>query len=591
MSDATTTDSDWFRESSDRMLEELGIDRDAPHVRPQAGPQTDALKNPADIVVMGGANGGGKSFWMLLEAARHATVPNWRAVIFRRESTDITDAGGIWDGSMQVYPQIGGWPRSGAHDWIFDPDGRISFRHLQYYKDATSWDGKELAFIGFDEGQTFLDTQFWYLVSRMRTTCGKRPVVRMTCNPVHEDDPTGGWLKRLIGWWLDWDTGFPIQERSGVIRWFARLNNELVWADSAEELIWQYGNPDLPKDHEDQTVQPMSLTFIPSKLKDNPILMRGSPQYRASLMALPDYLRKQKLEGNWNAKLQAGTFFKIGVMSQPGMIISREELPKGLRYVRCWDLAHTEGAGDWTAGVLMATDGNGYFWIVDIVRVQLETFGRDDRIAITAEMDDSDKMVMIRLPEDPAAGKSEAARMVKTLRERGHLVKAVRVGSRSKDERQSVFAREFNGGKVRLVKAPWNSGFLQRLDAFPTKGIPDDEGDACADSIEELSVRKKLMVGTGPEQPVDQPPKTAFDSMADNYVRDLWEKLKANEPMCPQWKGSFVAFRDAVGPRPTPEHELRQRSEHEKWQPDNVFWGLPGEESPKVVKRKAFIVG
>lgn len=585
-------DEDWFRLESDKMLDELGIDRDLPHVRPQPGPQTEALRNPADIVISGGAAGGGKSFWLLLEAARHIIVPNWRAVIFRRTSTDISDPGGLFDATMQVYPQLGGWPRPASHDWVFEPDGRISFRHLQYYKDATQWDGKELAFIGFDEGQTFLETQFWYLVSRMRTTCGKRSVVRMTCNPVHEDDPTGGWLKRLIGWWLDWETGFPIMERSGVIRWFARINDELFWENTAEELIEKYGRPDLPKDHEEQTIQPMSLTFIPSKLKDNPILLKSSPQYRASLMALPDYLRKQKLEGNWNAKLQAGTFFKIGVMSQEGMVIDRSELPKGLRFVRCWDLAHTEGAGDWTAGVLMATDGNGNFWIVDVNRFQMETFGRDDRIAIIAAMDDEDKMVPIRLPEDPAAGKSEAARMVKALRDKGHIVKAVHVGSRSKVERQSVFAREFNGGKVKMVKASWNAGFLQRLDSFPTKGIPDDEGDAASDGISELLVKKTLKVGTGDVKDPEKPPVTSYEALKDDHVKTTWERIIRSEPVCPQWKGSFANFRDDVGPRPSKQHLLRLRSEHEMWQPNNVCWALPGEVI-EVAKpsRKRFIVG
>src|SRR6185437_13993572 len=360
---------DWGRSMSS-VLEQYGPN--ATIVGPQPGPQTQAMQSAADIVIMGGANGGGKSHWILLEAARHARVPGYRAVVFRRESTDITDPGGLQDTSMTIYPQLDGWFRSNKLDRIFDPDARISFRGLPHAKDAISWDGKELAFIGFDELQLFTEFQFWYLFSRMRSSCGVNPVIRATCNPVHEEDPTGGWLKILIGWWLNWETGFPIPERSGKVRWFVRLNNELHWGDSREELIERFTDPDSKE--EGPTVFPMSITFIPSKLRDNPILMNSSPQYRASLMALTDYLKKQKYEGNWNAKLQAGTFFKIGVMGRKGQIIPIEELPAiGLRYCRAWDLAYTGGAGDWTVGDLLATDGKGTFYLIDQVRGQWES--------------------------------------------------------------------------------------------------------------------------------------------------------------------------------------------------------------------------
>jgi predicted phage terminase large subunit-like protein len=484
----------------------------------QPGPQEQALSSPADVVVMGGANGGGKSYWLLLEAARHIDVPGYRGVIFRRESTDITDPGGLWDTSMGVFPQIGGWPRTNKLDWVFEPDARVSFRGLPHFKDAVSWDGKELAFIGFDEGQLFTEMQFWYLFSRRRSTCGVNPCIRMSCNPVHEDDPTGGWLKKLIGWWLDWDTGYPIKERSGVIRWFCRINNEIIWGDSSEELIQKYGDPNLAKDHEDQPVQPMSLTFVPSKLKDNPLLMKATPQYRASLMALPDHLRKQKLDGNWNAKLEAGTFFKIGVMSRPNMIVG--ELPNDLRYCRAWDLAHTENAGDWTVGAKIGKDSAGNLYIADIIRGQWEAFNRDERMKIATSDDGYD--CRVRIPQDPSAGVSEAARIQKTLG--GYIVRAVPPRGK-KEDRAGGFQSAFNAGNVKMLRAPWNRGLLQRLDSFPTKGIPDDEIDALADAYDELYPTNKLVMGfesrgdsdkDDDEKPVDHPFKPLIEPPAES---------------------------------------------------------------------------
>jgi hypothetical protein len=47
--------------------------------------------------------------------------------------------------------------------------------------------------------------------------------MRCTCNP----DPES-WVKEIIEWWLDKD-GYPIQERSGVIRYFINKNDNFIW--------------------------------------------------------------------------------------------------------------------------------------------------------------------------------------------------------------------------------------------------------------------------------------------------------------------------------------------------------------------------
>ncbi|KKK54313.1 hypothetical protein LCGC14_3086020, partial [marine sediment metagenome] len=112
--------------------------------------------------------------------------------------------------------------------------------------------------------------------SRNRSArAGFRPYIRATCNPVPESDKVGGWLAKLIAWWIDQKTGYAIPERAGVERWFARVNEELVFADSREELVALH-----PKS------LPKSLTFIPSKLSDNVILMQNDPAYLGALMAL-----------------------------------------------------------------------------------------------------------------------------------------------------------------------------------------------------------------------------------------------------------------------------------------------------------------
>lgn len=67
---------------------------------PQAGPQTMFMASEADIIVYGGAAGGGKTYALLLEALRHKDVKGFGAVIFRRNYNQITAEGGLWDASQ-----------------------------------------------------------------------------------------------------------------------------------------------------------------------------------------------------------------------------------------------------------------------------------------------------------------------------------------------------------------------------------------------------------------------------------------------------------------------------------------------------------
>ena len=450
---------------------------------PHEGPQELFLATEAEIAIYGGQAGGGKTWALLAGALKHIETPGFRAVIFRRTSTQVTNAGGLWDESMQLYPEYEGKSKH-TLDWSFPSGANIGFRHLQHEQDKLSWQGAQVALLGFDELTHFTETQFFYLLSRNRSTCGIKPHVRATTNPAPSDDPVGGWVNRLVAWWIDQSSGYAIYERSGIVRWFIRRQGELIWSDSKEDLIRRYGRADLPEDHAGQPARPKSLTFIPARLSDNPTLVERDPSYRANLLALPDVERERLAEGNWNAKVQAGTFFKIGRVE----IV--DALPSTMKSCRAWDLAATDGAGDWTVGALMGRDENGTFYIANVIRGQWESSYRDRMIRQAAIVDGE---CLIRIPQDPgAAGKSEANRLAIMLA--GHNVKFAPVTG-DKATRARGFAAQLNIGNVKLLSGPWNQGLLQRLDAFPTKGIADDEIDALSDAFQELTTKKKLVVG------------------------------------------------------------------------------------------------
>ena len=106
-------------------------------IGPQPGPQERFLASPADIVIYGGAAGGGKSYGLLLEALRHVNNSKFGAVIFRRNANQITSEGGLWDTSMQIYPYAGGKPsQSPRPTWKFPSGGKshvcsYAVRHRQ----------------------------------------------------------------------------------------------------------------------------------------------------------------------------------------------------------------------------------------------------------------------------------------------------------------------------------------------------------------------------------------------------------------------------------------------------------------------------
>jgi hypothetical protein len=271
----------------------------------QLGPQTGFLRSPADICIYGGAAGGGKTIGLILEPLRHATrVANFTAVFFRRSTPQITNPGGLWDESQKFYHRLGGTPHIGMREWRWRRGGKIKFAHLQFDSTVYDWQGAQIALICFDELTHFTAHQFFYMVSRNRSTCGVKPYIRATCNP-----DADSWVADFLAWWIDPESGLPIPERAGVLRYYVRVAEKTIWADRPEELTQYLPQPkDLPPSIEPP--RPISVTFIPATVFDNPILLRANPDYYAWLLSLPTLERERLLGGNWKIRPAAGMYFK-----------------------------------------------------------------------------------------------------------------------------------------------------------------------------------------------------------------------------------------------------------------------------------------
>ena len=445
----------------------------------QPGRQTDFLQNPADITVYGGAAGGGKTVGVILEPLRHVDrVANFTAVFFRRTMPQITAPGGLWDESMKFYPHLGGTPYRGTHEWRWARGGKIKFAHLQFETTVYDWQGSQITLICFDELTHFTAHQFFYMVSRNRSTCGVRPYIRATCNP-----DADSWVADFLEWWIDQETGQPIPERAGVLRYFIRVSDRIVWADRPEDLMQDLPRrQDLPVGFE--MPRPISVSFIPATVFDNPALLQINPEYLASLLSLPLLERERLLGGNWKIRPAAGLYFKRE------WCILVDQAPAELEVVRYWDLAATEKTTfndpDWTVGIKLGRDRNGGYWLLDMVQVRLNPGDVEELLLDTATQDG--KGVRIGFGKDPGqAGKSQALHLVRAL-SGFTVVPAPESGD--KLTRFGPFSSQCRAGNVKILRGSWNEDLFRVLEGFPDLAH-DDVVDASAGALEMLTPQMK----------------------------------------------------------------------------------------------------
>lgn len=439
-------------------------------IRPQSGPQEQFLSSPADIAIYGGAAGGGKTYALLMEPLRHVGNGDFGAVYFRRTMPQITSEGGAWDKSYDLYGSAGATMIQSPNLQAQFPSGaKVSYSQLQYEDSVHNWQSSQIPLILMDELTQFTRRQFFYMLSRNRSTCGVSGYLRAATNP----DPDS-WVKEFISWWLDPETGYAIPERSGIIRWFARLDDEIVWAGSREELL----------SIDPRAKNPMSVTFIPSDVYDNKIMLGLDPSYISKLESLPRWERERLLGGNWNSRPSAGTIFSRSDFKVVDVT------PRAEATVRYWDRAATEPSEaspdpDWTAGVSISRCADGLFYINDVDRFRARPLGVKVRIRAVASQDG--RATDIGIEQDPgSAGVSEADDLVLSLA--GYSVRAYRPTG-SKVNRWKPLSAQAQAGNVLLARGPWNEAFISELCALtdsPGDYGHDDQADAAAGAFNAL---------------------------------------------------------------------------------------------------------
>lgn len=248
---------------------------------PSPGPQTEAYFHPADVLLYGGQGGGGKTDLGL----GLAFTAHRRSLILRRKYTNLD---GIIDRAKEINGGGDGFngkppPR------LTTKDGRlIVFGANQHEGDEEGFQGQAFDLKVLDEATQFLESQVWFHIGWLRsTTPGQRVRMLMATNP--PIDASGDWIIKMFRPWLD--ITYPKPAKHGELRYFLRApDGEDIEVDGPEPI--QLPGANAPQ-------KPMSRSFIPARLADNPYLI--NTDYQSKLDGLPEPLRSAVRDGNFMA--------------------------------------------------------------------------------------------------------------------------------------------------------------------------------------------------------------------------------------------------------------------------------------------------
>ncbi len=208
---------------------------------------------------------------------------------------------------------------------------------------------------------------------------------------------------------------------------------------------------------------------------DNPLI--DAAEIEAARESLPARTFAQEYEAAFTAD---GALFKLEWLP----IVPAA--PADASWVRYWDKASglSDGA-DYTAGVLLARDQRGIFYVEDVVRGRWSAHERDSVMRQTAELDTARHGdVPIWIEQVFGLGQEAAQQAVRALA--GYTVHTERV-TRTKVERADPFAAQCEAGNVKVVRGPWNTAYINELCSFPS-GAHDDQVDASSGAFHKLAV-------------------------------------------------------------------------------------------------------
>jgi predicted phage terminase large subunit-like protein len=255
----------------------------------------------------------------------------------------------------------------------------------------------------------------------------------------------------------------------------------LVESRDPSSFIWIAGKPYLPKPNSH---------LVHASTRENPFL--PAEFYSNIRSNYGQKLAEQELEGEF--------------VELTGMMFRREwfqlvnSAPLDAMRVRYWDRAATPGSGCYTAGVLMARDRFGIFYVEHVIRGQWGPLERDRVIEQIAERDARlyrNEVLIYVEQEGGSGGKEVAGQMISNLSGfpvfrdvvSGTKFKTTggeKLPGEAKIVRAMPLAAQVEAGNVRVVRGPWNNDYIEELCAFPQWAFAD-QVDASSGAFNKLA--------------------------------------------------------------------------------------------------------
>lgn len=242
--------------------------------QPQPGPQTALIQCPVFEVFYGGARGGGKTEASIGDWLEHSGTYGADAIgiFFRRKYKQLAE---VIARTKVLFPKIGAKYNEQRSEWLMANGARLKFAYLENDADAEEYQGHNYTRVYIEEVTNFPSPDpINKLRATLRSGAGVPCGMRLTGNP---GGPGHNWVKKR---YIDPDPrGYALVSESCEIE-----------IDGVIRLV------------------SLDRVFIPSKLKDNALLLRNDPTYVLRLrQSGSEALVKAWLEGNWN--IIDGAFF------------------------------------------------------------------------------------------------------------------------------------------------------------------------------------------------------------------------------------------------------------------------------------------
>jgi len=214
---------------------------------------------------------------------------------------------------------------------------------------------------------------------------------------------------------------------------------------------------------------------IPAELTENIKPKELTKYYKNNLMdpvRLPTtVLNEKKAAGDY---MYSGQYLQHPVPLGGGMFktdlfdVVNPPYPM-VRLVRYWDKAGTQGGGCYTVGLLMGIDKFKKYWVLDVIRVQLDSARRENVIKQTANIDG--RNVIVGIEQEPGSGGKESAE--NTVRNLAGFKVYVERPTGDKAFRADPYSVQVNNNNVGMKPAEWNLDYINELKYFPLSTYKD----------------------------------------------------------------------------------------------------------------------